>query len=155
NPPALRIGGFNSRSQYIFTLQGQNLDELYRSAAIFDNVMRQIPGLRDVNSDLQIASPQVMLDIDRDRASSMGVTATQVESALFSAYGTRQVSNIFTPTNDYEVIMELMPKYQRDALALHMLYVRSSSGKLVPLDSVVTPQNRVGSLTVAHLGQSP
>jgi len=155
NPPAMRIGGFGGRSQYIFTLQAQNLDELYRSAQSFDGVMRRIPGLTDVNSDLQIASPQVMLDIDRDRASSMGVTATQVESALFSAYGTRQVSNIFTPTNDYEVIMELMPKYQRDALALHMLYVRSSSGKLVPLDSVVTPQNRVGSLTVAHLGQSP
>ena len=155
NPPAMRIGGFGGRSQYIFTLQAQNLDELYRAAQTFDGVMRRIPGLTDVNSDLQIASPQVMLDIDRDRASSMGVTATQVESALFSAYGTRQVSNIFTPTNDYEVIMELMPKYQRDALALHMLYVRSSSGKLVPLDSVVTPQNRVGSLTVAHLGQSP
>lgn len=155
NPPAMRIGGFGGRSQYIFTLQAQNLDELYRAAQSFDGVMRRIPGLTDVNSDLQIASPQVMLDIDRDRASSMGVTATQVESALFSAYGTRQVSNIFTPTNDYEVIMELMPKYQRDALALHMLYVRSSSGKLVPLDSVVTPQNRVGSLTVAHLGQSP
>jgi len=155
NPPAMRIGGFGGRSQYIFTLQAQNLDELYRSAASFEKVMKRIPGLTDVNSDLQIASPQVMLDIDRDRASSMGVTATQVESALFNAYGTRQVSNIFTPTNDYEVIMELMPKYQRDALALHMLYVRSSSGKLVPLDSVVTPQNRVGSLTVAHLGQSP
>jgi len=155
NPPAMRIGGFGGRSQYIFTLQAQNLDELYRSAQIFDGVMRKIPGLTDVNSDLQIASPQVMLDIDRDRASSMGVTATQVESALFSAYGTRQISNIFTPTNDYEVIMELMPKYQRDALALHMLYVRSSSGKLVPLDSVVKPKNQVGSLTVAHLGQSP
>ena len=155
NPPAMRIGGFGGRSQYIFTLQAQNLDELYRSAQTFDGVMRKIPGLTDVNSDLQIASPQVMLDIDRDRASSMGVTATQVESALFSAYGTRQISNIFTPTNDYEVIMELMPQYQRDALALHMLYVRSSSGKLVPLDSVVKPKNQVGSLTVAHLGQSP
>jgi hydrophobic/amphiphilic exporter-1 (mainly G- bacteria), HAE1 family len=155
NPPAMRIGGFGGRSQYIFTLQAQNLDELYRAAKSFDSVMRRIPGLTDVNSDLQIASPQVMLDIDRDRASSMGVTATQVESALFSAYGTRQVSNIFTPTNDYEVIMELLPKFQRDALALHMLYVRSSSGKLVPLDSVVTPKNQVGSLTVAHLGQSP
>jgi len=155
NPPAMRIGGFGGRSQYIFTLQAQNLDELYRAAATFEGVMKRIPGLTDVNSDLQIASPQVMLDIDRDRASSMGVTATQVESALFSAYGTRQVSNIFTPTNDYEVIMELLPQFQRDALALHMLYVRSSSGKLVPLDSVVRPKNRVGSLTVAHLGQSP
>jgi hydrophobic/amphiphilic exporter-1 (mainly G- bacteria), HAE1 family len=118
-------------------------------------VMKRIPGLVDVNSDLQIASPQVTLDIDRDRASSMGVTATQVESALYSAYGTRQVSNIFTPTNDYQVIMELMPKFQRDPVSLHLLYVRSNTGKLVPLESVVKPRNSVGALTVAHYGQSP
>jgi len=155
NPPALRIGGFGGRSQYIFTLQAQDLDVLYRAAANFENVMKRIPGLTDVNSDLQIASPQVTLDIDRDRASSMGVTATQVESALFSAYGTRQVSNIFTPTNDYQVIMELMPKFQRDPIALHLLYVRSNTGKLVPLDSVIKPHNSVGALAVAHYGQSP
>ena len=155
NPPSLRIGGFGGRSQYIFTLQAQDLTELYRAAASFENVMKRIPGLVDVNSDLQIASPQVTLDIDRDRASSMGVTATQVESALYSAYGTRQISNIFTPTNDYEVIMELMPKFQRDPISLHLLYVRSNTGKLVPLDSVVKPRNSVGALTVAHYGQSP
>jgi len=154
NPPAVRIGGFTSRSQYIFTLQGQNLEELYRAAANFENVMRRIPQLVDVNSDLQIASPQLLLDIDRDRASSMGVTANQVESALYSAYGTRQVSNIFTPTNDYQVIMELLPQYQRDQSALHMLYVRSQSGKLVPLDSVANMRNSVGPLLVTHNGQS-
>jgi HAE1 family hydrophobic/amphiphilic exporter-1 len=85
----------------------------------------------------------------------MGVTATQVESALYSAYGTRQVSNIFTPTNDYQVIMELMPKFHRDPVSLHLLYVRSNTGKLVPLESVVKPRNSVGALTVAHYGQSP
>ncbi len=155
NPPSLRIGGFGSRSQYVFTLEGQNLDELYHSAAEFENVLKRIPGLTDVNSDLQIASPQVMLDIDRDRASTMGVTASQVESALFEAYGTKQVSSIFTPTNDYQVIMELLPEFQRDPNALRMLYVRSKTGKLVPLDSVTTPRNSVGALTVNHLGQSP
>jgi hydrophobic/amphiphilic exporter-1 (mainly G- bacteria), HAE1 family len=155
NPPSLRVGGFGSRSQYVFTLQGQNLDELYRSAASFENVMKKIPGLTDVNSDLQIASPQVMLDIDRDRAATMGVTAAQVESALFEAYGTKQVSSIFTPTNDYQVIMELLPEFQRDPNALRLLYVRSDSGKLVPLSSVTTPRNSVGALTVNHLGQSP
>jgi hydrophobic/amphiphilic exporter-1 (mainly G- bacteria), HAE1 family len=155
NPPALRIGGFGGRSQYIFTLQAQDLAVLYRAAASFENVMNRIPGLVDVNSDMQIASPQVTLDIDRDRSSSMGVTATQVESALYSAYGTRQVSNIFTPTNDYQVIMELMPKFQRDPVSLHLLYVRSNTGKLVPLDSLVKPRNSVGALTVAHYGQSP
>jgi HAE1 family hydrophobic/amphiphilic exporter-1 len=155
NPPSLRIGGFGSRSQYVFTLEGQNLDELYHSAADFENVMKRIPGLTDVNSDLQIASPQVMLDIDRDRAATMGVTASQVENALFEAYGTKQVSSIFTPTNDYQVIMELLPEFQRDPNALRMLYVRSNTGKLVPLDSVTTPRNSVGALTVNHLGQSP
>ncbi len=155
NPPALRIGGFGGRSQYIFTLQAQDLDVLYRAASDFENVMKRIPGLIDVNSDMQIASPQVTLDIDRDRASSMGVSATQVESALFSAYGTRQVSNIFTPTNDYQVIMELMPRFQRDPTSLHLLYVRSNTGKLVPLESVVKPHNSVGALSVAHYGQSP
>src|SRR5262249_35918571 len=112
NPPALRIGGFNSRSQYVYKLQGQNFGELYRAAANFENVLRRIPGLTDVNSDLQIASPQVMLDIDRDRASALGINASQVENALYDAYGSRQVSSIYTPTNDYQVIMELMPKYQ-------------------------------------------
>jgi len=155
NPPALRLGGFGGRSQYIFTLQGQNLDELYRSSAAFENVLKQIPGLTDVNIDLQIASPQVMLDIDRDRAASMGVTANQVESALFSAYGERQVSSIFTATNDYQVIMELLPQFQRDPTALRLLYVRSNTGKLVPLDSVTTPRNIVGPLTVTHMGQTP
>ena len=155
NPPAVRIGGFNSRSQYVFTLQGQDLNELYRASANFEQVLRQIPGLVDVNSDLQIASPQLMLDIDRDHADAMGVTANQVESALFSAYGTRQVSSIFTPTNDYQVIMELLPQYQRDQTALHMLYVRSSGGKLVPLDTLTTVRNSVGPLTVTHYGQSP
>ena len=155
NPPSLRIGGFGGRSQYVFTLQGQNLDELYRSSTAFDAVMKQIPGLTDVNIDLQIASPQVMLDIDRDRASTMGVTANQVESALFNAYGTRQVSSIFTATNDYQVIMELLPEYQRDPSFLRLLYVRSNTGKLVPLESVTTSRNIVGPLTVTHMGQSP
>jgi HAE1 family hydrophobic/amphiphilic exporter-1 len=155
NPPSLRIGGFGSRSQYVFTLEGQNLEQLYHSAADFENVMKRIPGLTDVNSDLQIASPQVMLDIDRDRAATMGVTASQVENALFQAYGTKQVSSIFTPTNDYQVIMELLPEFQREPNALRLLYVRSNTGKLVPLDSVTTPRNSVGALTVNHFGQSP
>jgi HAE1 family hydrophobic/amphiphilic exporter-1 len=155
NPPSLRIGGFGSRSQYVFTVQGQNLEQLYHSAAEFENVMKRIPGLTDVNSDLQIASPQVMLDIDRDRAATMGVTASQVENALFQAYGTKQVSSIFTPTNDYQVIMELLPEFQREPNALRLLYVRSNTGKLVPLDSVTTPRNSVGALTVNHFGQSP
>jgi HAE1 family hydrophobic/amphiphilic exporter-1 len=117
--------------------------------------MRDLPGLTDVTSDLQIASPLVVVDINRDRASAMGITADQVETALFNAYGSRQVSSIFTPTNDYQVILELMPQYQRDPSALNMLYVRSSNGKLVSLSTVASMRTTVGALQVTHLGQMP
>ena len=115
NPPLVRIGGQNSRSLYQFTLQAQDLKTLYQSAASFEQRMKEIPGLADITSDLQIASLQlVILDIDRDRASALGITAGQVEDALYSAYGSRQVSTIYTPTNDYQVIMELQPQFQLD-----------------------------------------
>jgi HAE1 family hydrophobic/amphiphilic exporter-1 len=155
NPPLVRIGGYGGRSLYQFTLQAQNLPELYRSAAIFEKRMREIPGLTDVSSDLQIASPQLTLDIDRDRASALGVNAQQVETALYNAFGNRQVSTIYTPTNDYQVIMELLPEYQRDPDAVHLLYVRSSTGKLIPLDTLTKPRDTVGPLSIRHFGQLP
>src|SRR5262249_46704294 len=123
NPPLIRIGGYQSRSLYQYTLQSQDLKELYAASADFEKQMRDIPGLIDVSSDLQVTSPEVLIDIDRDHASALGVTADQVETALFSAYGSRQVSSIYTPTNDYQVIMELMPAYQRDPSSLNLLYV--------------------------------
>ena len=155
NPPMIRIGGQQSRSLYQYTLQGQNLDELYRASADFEKRLRDVPGLFDVNTDLQIASPSVVVDIDRDRAAALGVTADQIESALYGAYGSKQVSDIYTPTNDYQVIMELLPRYQLDPNALRLVYIRSSSGKLVPLDAVTKPRNTVGPLSVTHLGQLP
>ena len=155
NPPMIRIGGQQSRSVYQYTLQAQDLDELYRAGADFERKMRAIPGLVDVNSDLQIASPEVVIDIDRDRASALGVTADQIESALYDAYGSRQISDIYTPTNDYWVMMELLPKYQMDPSALHLVYIRSSNGKLIPLDAVTKPRTTVGPLAVTHLGQLP
>ncbi len=155
NPPLIRIGGMQSRAVYQYTLQAQDLNELYRSAAAMEKRMRELPGLVDVNTDLQIASPQIIVDIDRDRASALGVTADQIERALFDAYGQRQVSDIYTPTNDYSVFMELLPQYQKDPNALHLVYVRSSNGKLIPLDAVTKPRNSVGPLSVTHLGQMP
>jgi len=155
NPPLVRIGGQSSRSQYQFTLQSQNLEDLYRASADFERSMKQIPGLADVSSDLLITSPEVIVDIDRDHASALGVTADQVETALFSAYGARQVSDIFTPTNDYQVIMELMPEYQLDPNSLNMLYVRSNTGKLVALNTVARARTTVGPLAVNHLTQTP
>jgi len=155
NPPIIRIGGQQSRSLYQYTLQGQDLQELYKASADFEKRMKQIPGLFDVNSDLQISSPEVMVDIDRDRASALGVTSDQIEDALYSGYGARQVSDIYTPTNDYWVILEMLPQYQRDPNALNLLYIRSSSGKLVSLNAVTKPRNTVGPLQVTHFGQFP
>src|SRR5262249_44253878 len=116
---------------------------------------RALPGLQDVSSDLQIVNPQVVIDIDRDRASALGVTAEQIENALYNAYGSRQVSTIYTPTNQYWVIMEVEPQYQRDPSLLGLLYIRSSSSRLVPLNAVAQLSQGVGPLTIAHLGQRP
>jgi hydrophobic/amphiphilic exporter-1 (mainly G- bacteria), HAE1 family len=155
NPPLIRVGGQQTRTVYQYTMQAQDLDELYHAAGVFEKRMKQVPGLFDVNSDLQIASPTVKVDIDRDHASTLGVTADKIENALYDAFGQRQVSDIYTPTNDYQVLMELLPRFQMDPAALHLLYVRSDVGKLVPLDAVTKPRNTVGPLSVAHLGQLP
>jgi HAE1 family hydrophobic/amphiphilic exporter-1 len=155
NLPTIRIGGNLTKAVYQLTLQDTDLKSLYHWAPIIFDRIRQLPGLQDVNTDLQIASPQVVVDIDRAKASSLGVTADQIEAALGNAYGSRQVSTIYTPSNQYWVILEVDPKHQRDPAALSLLYVRSSSGKLVPLDTVATLREGLGPLTVNHLGQLP
>src|SRR5262249_44730386 len=155
NLPLIRIGGQTTRSTYQYTLQGIDLQELYRSATEFEKRVRGLPGLVDVNSDLQIASPQVVVDIDRDRASSLGITSDQIEQALYDAYGSRQVSTIYSPSNQYWVIMELEPRYQRDPDAIGLLYIHSSNGGLVPLRELAQIKRSVAPLTVTHLGQLP
>ena len=155
NLPIIRIGGSLTKALYQYTLQSTDLQALYRwSPTLFDK-MRTLPGFQDVNTDLQITSPQITVDIDRDRASALGVSAEQIESALYSAYGSRQVSTIYTPTNQYWVILELDPRYQRDPNELSLLYVRAQSGKLVPLNSVAKLTPTIGPLTITHLGQLP
>ena len=136
--PPIRIGGQLTKSQYQFALQSPDTAELYQDEPKLENRLRTDPQFRtllqDVTSDLQIKNPQVNVDIDRDKASSLGVTAQQVEDALYTAYGQRQVSTIYAPNNAYRVITELENQYQLDPSALSMLYVRSSSGQLVPLE---------------------
>ncbi len=153
--PTIRIGGNLTKAAFQYTLQDADLTNLYQWAPVLQEKIRQVPGLLDVNSDLQVTSPQVLVEIDRDRASALGVTATQIEAALNNAYGAPQISTIYTPTNQYWVMMELMPQYKDDPDALGMLYVRSSSGKLVPLNAVAKLTRTVGPLTVNHLGQLP
>ena len=155
NPPLIRIGGQVSRSLYQYTLQAPEIDTLYRASPEFERAMRELPELTDVSSDLQISSPQVIVDIDRDRASALGLNADQVENALYNAYGSRQVSMIYTPTDDYQVIMELLPEYQGNPDAMNLLYVTGTSRKPVPLSAVAKFRTDVAPLTVAHLGQLP
>jgi HAE1 family hydrophobic/amphiphilic exporter-1 len=153
--PTIRIGGQLTKGQYQYTLQDADLQTLYQWAPILYERMKGLPGFLDVNSDLQITSPQVLVEIDREKASALGVTAVQIEAALNNAYGAPQVSTIYTPTNQYWVMMELLPQYQRDPAALSLLYIRSASGKLVPLGTVAKLTRTVGPLTVNHLGQLP
>jgi HAE1 family hydrophobic/amphiphilic exporter-1 len=155
NPPAINIGGQITKGLYQYTLQGGDTAELYRRAADMEGRLRRIPGLRDVNSTLELSSPEVVVEIHREKAAALGLTAGQIEGALFNAYGSRQVSTIYTPSNEYDVIMELEPEYQRDPSALSLLYVRSSVGRLVPLGTVATLAPGVGPLSVTHLGQLP
>jgi HAE1 family hydrophobic/amphiphilic exporter-1 len=155
NVPVIRIGGHLTKSEYQYTLQDADIHNLMHWAPIIEDKMKTLSGLQDVTSDLQIANLQVNVDILRDRASALGVTPAQIENALYDAYGARQVSTIYTPSNEYWVIMELEPKYQSDPAALSMLYVASSNGTLVPLSAVTRISRGVGPLTINHLGQLP
>ena len=155
NPPTIRIGGYFTKSQYQYTLQSPDIDDLYKYAPILEAKLRELRGFQDVTSDLQIKSPQININIDRDKASALGLSAGQVEDALASAYSSRQISTIYAPNNQYRVLIELKPQYQMDPSALSFLYIRSSSGNLVPLSTVATMERSVGPLTVNHLGQLP
>jgi HAE1 family hydrophobic/amphiphilic exporter-1 len=166
NPPVIRVGGRLSRSLYQFTLQSPDAQELYRQGYLFEEKLRSLPDFRDVGSDLQINNPQLQVVIDRDKMATMGITAQgisprQVEEAFWNAYATRQVSTINTPNNQYQVILELDPKFQNDPSALSMLYIRSTTGQaataqpMVPLGALASLKYTAGPLTVNHSGQLP
>jgi HAE1 family hydrophobic/amphiphilic exporter-1 len=155
NPPVIRVGGRVAKSLYQFTLQSTDVAALYPAAQQLEAKLRALPELEDVTSDLQIRNPQVNLQIDRDRASALGVTSQQIEDALYDAYGSRQVSTIYTPDNQYWVILELLPERQRDMSALQQLHIRGAGGDLVPLGAVATMTPGLGPLSVNHAGQVP
>ncbi len=155
NFPTIRIGGQITKSPYQYTLQTTDTTELFNWSRKVETKLRTLPELSDVSSDLQISRPQVTVDIDRDKAAILGVSPQQIENALYSAYGSRQVSTIYTATDQYWVILELEPRYQSNPATLSMLYVRSTSGALVPLDAVANLKPSVGPLSVTHLGQLP
>ncbi|HET9296027.1 MAG TPA: efflux RND transporter permease subunit, partial [Candidatus Binatia bacterium] len=166
NPPVIRVGGRLSRSLYQFTLQSPDAPELYRHAASFEEKLRALPDMRDVGSDLQLKNPQLQVVIDRDKMATMGITAQgisprQVEEAFWNAYATRQITTINTPNNQYQVIVELDPKFQNDPSALSQLYIRSTTGQtataqpMIPLGALASLIYSAGPLSVNHSGQLP
>ena len=153
--PAIRIGGSIPKSQYQYTLFGSDLAELNATVPKVEEIMRGLPGLQDVTSDLLVTNPQALVTIERDKASALGVSAAQIETALGNAYSSRQVSTIYTSTNQYQVVIEVLPQHQRSQVDLSLLYVRSKTGKLIPLTAVTKIGQNTGPLTVSHLGQLP
>jgi HAE1 family hydrophobic/amphiphilic exporter-1 len=155
NPPTIRIGGRSSKNQYQYTLQGPDTDALYHYASLLMEKLRDIPGIQDLTTDMQLKNPELDVNINRDLASSLGISADRLENTLLDAYGSRQVSTIYAANNQYQVILELMPRYQSDPNSLSLLYVRSSSGTLVPIESVAQLKEGVGPLSINHSGQLP
>jgi HAE1 family hydrophobic/amphiphilic exporter-1 len=156
NPPPINVSGQFGTSIYQLTLQSSRLEDIYTWGPQLMAKMTQLPGFVDVNdNELQAASPQVMVDIDRDRAEALGVTPEQLQDALYSAFGTRQVSVIYAPADQYQVILEVEKRYQRTPDALSRLYVRSSAGSLVPLDTMVKTRKEVRPSSISHFGQLP
>jgi HAE1 family hydrophobic/amphiphilic exporter-1 len=155
NPPVINVGGRSSKSDYQFSLTSSDIDGLYQGAADLERRLHDVPGLADVTSDLQIKNPEVRVEIARDRAAALGIDVSQIENALYNAYGARQVSTIYTPNDQYWVVMELLPEYQRDLSALNLLHLTGRAGVSVPLGSLAKVVPGTGPLTVNHSGQLP
>ncbi|MFO0749689.1 MAG: efflux RND transporter permease subunit [Myxococcota bacterium] len=154
-PPPIRLGGRLTKADYQFVLSGPDTLGLYEKTPELVEKMKGVHGLRDVTSDLELKNPQVVVDIDRDRAAALNVSVQQIEDALYSGYGNRQVSSIYASTDTYQVILELAPEFQRDPEAIKALHLRASTGELVPLEAVADIKKAMGPLTVSHSGQLP
>jgi HAE1 family hydrophobic/amphiphilic exporter-1 len=155
NPPILRIGGKVTKSPYQFALQSPDKTELYAATEALEKALVNHPALVDVTTDMLVRSPQIEVYIDRDKAGALSINAQQIENALYDAYGPRWVSTIFSSTNEYKVLLELLPQYQADPKALSMLYFKSPGGSLIPLDSVAQIRDQIGPQSISHSGQLP
>ncbi len=155
NPPTVRIGGQVSKSLYQYSMQSPDREQLYTASIALKKALASVPGIEDLTSDLEVQSPQVNVQIDRDKAAALGVTANQIESAFYDVYGPRWVSTIYAPVNEYKVLLELAPRFQQDPTALSLLYFKGNSGPVVPLDTLATTRQTIGPQTVSHKGQLP
>lgn len=154
-PPSINIGGRSSRALYQYTLFGPDMDELFEASTRVEKALRELPSIQDVNSDLQLQNPETRLAINRDRAASLGISPHQIELALQTAYGSREISTIYAPANDYKVFMETVEPLRGDRAALQRLHVASKNGTLAPLASLVTETSDVGPVSINHNGQFP
>jgi hydrophobic/amphiphilic exporter-1 (mainly G- bacteria), HAE1 family len=155
NVQNINLTGRISKSEYQYTLQSSETETLYRVAPQMRDRIAKIEGLRDVNTDLYVTNPQMTIDIDREKAAVYGISIDQIRQELYDAYGNRQVATIYTPNNDYQVILESQKQFQADASELAHLYVKAASGQMVPLDAVARLVPSVGPLQVNHQGAQP
>ena len=153
NPPPIQIGAGHSTAEYQLSIQGSNLDELYKYSEILENKMKAVPGIVDVNTDVALNSPKAMIHVDRDKASTLGLSLGQVQDVFFSAFASRKISTIYGSLNDYNVILEVQPQFKQDPNALSYLYIQSNSGKVVPLSTVARIEETTGPTSVNHVGQ--
>jgi hydrophobic/amphiphilic exporter-1 (mainly G- bacteria), HAE1 family len=176
----INVGGRINKSQYQYTLQSSDTETLYKIAPELRDKISKVDGLLDVTTDLYVTNPQVMIDVDREKAAVYGVTIDQVRQELFNAFGNRQVATIYTPSNDYQVILETKPEFRRDPTSLQNIFVKTNgggavaspvgtaagpgtgitgngipSGASIPLSAVTKPVPSVGPLLVNHQGQQP
>ena len=155
SPPLITLGQNEGRSQYSVALQDADLQELYKWAPVLEAKLHTIPELTNIYSDLRLGSPRLDVHIDRNLALALGVTPDVIANTLYDAYGNRRVTTITAASDQYDVVLEVLPQYQRDPAALRDLYIRSSSGKMVPLSAVSDLKQTVAPLTVSHIGQLP
>jgi hydrophobic/amphiphilic exporter-1 (mainly G- bacteria), HAE1 family len=151
----INLGGKLQKSQYQYTLQSNDTDALYRIAPEMRDKMAKLEALRDVTTDLYIKNPQVTIEVDREKSAVYGVNVDQVRQTLYDAFGDRQVATIYTPANDYEVILETKPEFQQSPNNLDNIYVKTTNGTVVPISAVTRFVPSVGPLQVNHQGQQP
>jgi len=153
NPPPIQIGAGSSLAQYQCTLQGSDLNDLYKYTDIFETKMKAIPWITDVNTDVKLNSPKIYIHVDREKATALGLTMAQIQNAFFTSYGSRKISTIYAPLDEYYVILEVQPEFKKDPNALSYLYVSSKDGKLIPLNTIATIKETTGPMSVNHTGQ--
>jgi HAE1 family hydrophobic/amphiphilic exporter-1 len=154
-PPAIRIGGRGSRSSYELTLQSSDTAALYREASRFEREVAKLPSILDVNSDAQARTPRIRIDVDRDKAAVFGINAQDIEQNLYNGFGSSFVSTIYAPTNQYRVMLEVLPRFQNFSDNLSKIYLKGSGDQMVPLEAVTKRVEDVGPQSIAHTGQLP